>query len=167
MPQNAVKGKKMKRLLFSLLLISAVSGIAYATASVANPAPVPGSWYRSGPVTLGAGLYLVHISTGLTAHAGGSQQTTETPALTEVNEVTTSASSNDSLTMSCKAAGQTRFIENAAATNAIKVYALTPGTVNGIATATGYSVAAGKSALCIATALTATANACNWACVGP
>ena len=159
----------MKRLRFGLLGLLAlfVSVGGYGAASVANPFPPPATWYRASSVSLGAGLYFLHISTGLTAHAGGSQQTTETPALTEVNEVVTSASSNDSITMSCKAAGQTRFVENAAASNAIKIYALTPGTVNGIATATGYAVAAGKSAFCIATALTTTANACNWACVGP
>ncbi len=159
----------MKRLLLVpfFAIASLITVYAYATATTANSFPPPDTWYRAGSVSLGKGLYFLNITTGLTAHAGGSQQTTETPALTEVNEVTTSASSNDSLTLSCKAAGQTRFLENAASSNAVKAYALTPGTINGIATATGYSIAAGKAALCLATATTTTANACNWLCVGP
>lgn len=156
----------MKRLLLALLLILPVSAGVYA-ASTANPFPVAGTWYRAGPVTFGAGVYLVHITTGLTAKAGGGQQTSESPTLTEVDEVTTVASGNDSVTMACKAAGQTRFITNAAASNSLKLYAISPGTINGIATATGYTLAVGKATSCVATALTTTASACNWLCVGP
>ena len=144
---------------FAALVISVV-------ALADNGPPVPGTWYRSGPVTFGAGFYLTHISAALTAFAGGGQQTTAT-TVTEVNQFTTVASANDSVTLSCTAPGQTRLIANSAASNALKIYALTPGKVNGIATATGYSLAAGKGALCFAVATTATANACDWGCVGP
>lgn len=155
----------MKRIIFAVATLFCLT-TAYA-ATTANPFPPPGTWYRAGPVSLGAGLYFLHITTALTAKAGGTQQAAESPAVTEVNEFTTVASANDSLTLGCNAAGQSRFIENAAASNAMKIFAVTPGTVNGIATATGYSLAAGKSALCVATAATTTAKACNWMCVGP
>jgi hypothetical protein len=153
----------MKRFwIVSLLLIS---GVAFATTQTGSP--VPGTWFRSGPVTLGAGLYLTHISTALTALAGGAQASTESPTVTEVNQFSTVASGNDSLTLGCDAAGKTRVIGNSAASNAMKIFAITPGTVNGIATATGYSLAAGKAALCVAVVKTSTANACNWICAGP
>jgi hypothetical protein len=166
MPQNAVKGFHMKRLLLALLLILPVSA-GVCAASTANSFPVPGTWYRSGGVTFGGGVYLVHITTALTAKASGGQQTTETPTVTEVNEFTTVANANDSLTMSCKAAGQTKYIENAASANSMQIFSVTPGTINGIATGTGYALAHGKAAVCIATALTTTAGVCNWMCVGP
>jgi hypothetical protein len=152
---------------YIVLGVCASLAVLSAIALAAGGPPVPGTWYRSGPVSLGAGLYFTHITAALTAKAGGGQQTTESPTVTEVNQFTTVASANDSLTLSCNAAGQTRFITNAAASNAMKIFALTPGKINGIATATGYSLAAGKSALCIADVATSTTNACDWGCVGP
>lgn len=158
---------KTKLKFLSIIFLLAGSASVYATATTAVPFPPPGTWYRPGGVSLGSGLYFLHITTGLTATAGGAQGTTQTPTVTEVNEFTTVTSSGDSLTLTCDAAGKTRFIENAAATNAMKIFSVTPGTINGISTGTGYSLAAGKAALCVATAKTTTANVCNWACVGP
>lgn len=149
-----------------VLLLSFLFALSVGIAFAASGPPVPGSWYREGPVTLGSALYFTDITAGITAFAGGGQQSTAT-TLTEVNQVTTVASANDSLTMSCAAAGRTRFITNAASANALKIYALSPGKINGVATGTGYTLAAGKSALCVAEVLTSTASACDWGCIGP
>lgn len=154
----------MKR--FGLIIgFLAVAGVAFATTQTG--APVSGSWFRAGDVTLGKTLYLTHISTALTALAGGAQASSESPTVTEVNQFSTVASSGDSLTLGCTAAGQTRIVGNSAASNAMKIFAKSPGTVNGIATATGYSLAAAKAAVCVSVATTSTANACNWICAGP
>jgi hypothetical protein len=157
----------MKRIVLPVAILTLFIAVGVRATTTSVGAPVSGTWYRSGSITLGQGLFLTQLSTALTATAGGGQKTTAQPAVTEVNQFSTVASSNDSLTLSCQAAGQTIVISNAASSNAMKIFALTPGKVNGIATATGYSLAAGKSALCVAVLATATTNACDWGCVGP
>lgn len=148
----------------AVILGVGIVGVAFAAAGP----PVPNSWYRAGNVSLGQLLYFTNISSSLTAVAGGAQGASALPAgQAEVTRIGTVASSNDSTTLSCTADGQTQFIQNAAASNATKVFAISPGKINGIATNTGYSLAAGKAALCLAVATTATANACDWLCVGP
>ncbi len=145
-----------------ILITVAALSVAIGVSAIAGGPPAPGTWYRSGSITLGQGLHFTDILAAQTALAGGAQATTAT-TLSQVTEYTTVTSNNDSVTLPAPVApyGRTRFISNSAASNAIKIFVITPGTVNGITTATGYSLAAGKTALCIE--LTAT----NWGCVGP
>lgn len=146
---------------FSVLVASIGLGVAGAYALGAGP-PTPGTWFRAGPVSFGSGFHLTDITNTITALAGGAQSATATN-LTIVDDVTTVASSNDSITLPAPLApyGRQIFISNSAASNALKLFVVTPGTVNGIATATGYSLAAGKAAHCISVSST------NWQCAGP
>lgn len=149
----------MRKIILGVLFgLSVTAGVAFAVG-----APAPGTWYRQGSVTLGAGLHFTDIANALTALAGGAQAATATSTLAEVSEFTTVASGNDSATLPTPVSpyGRTRFIFNSASTNAMKIFAVTPTTVNGITTATGYALAAGKGALCVELSAT------NWGCVGP
>lgn len=147
----------MRKIIFGLIIGLGIVGIAEAVGP-----PAPGTWYRAGAVSLGAGLHFTDISSALTALVGGAQSASATTT-SEVNYYNTVGSANDSATLAAPVApyGRTRFIVNAAASNAMKIFAVSPATINGIATATGYSLAAGKSALCIELSAT------QWGCVGP
>lgn len=150
------------RLKTAFLLVGLALGSTITYSAFANGPPYPGTWFRSGSVTFGEYLHFTDITNTITALAGGAQSATAT-TLTAVNEVTVVASSNDSITLGTPVApfGRIRIITNSAASNALKIFGVTPVTINGISTATGYVLSAGKSALCISVSAT------NYACVGP
>jgi hypothetical protein len=154
--------KKMKNLKTKVIIAALVGSFAVAFAAFADGPPFPATWYRAGSVTFGKFIHLTDIKNTITALAGGAQSATAT-TLQAVNEVTVVASSNDSITLPTPVSpfGINFFITNSAASNALKIFGVTPVTINGIGTATGYSLAAGKAAHCISVSAT------NYACVGP
>lgn len=82
----------------------------------------------------------------ITAFAGGGR-TSAVPLTTNLNRVTTVGTAADSVALPAAVGGQSITIINAAATNAMQVFAAvnTSDTINGVAAATGISVAAGKT----------------------
>ena len=111
------------------------------------------------PVTqygVGAGLVDMGLITdgwgftytaAITATAGGGRANA-VPLVNMVNQVTTVATAADSVALPPAYGGQTIVVVNAAATNAAQVFAAvgTSDTINGVAAATGVSLAAGKAA---------------------
>lgn len=78
----------------------------------------------------------------LTAHSGGGQGSAL--ALTkQINNVATVAAPADSVKLPVSVAGRTITIINSAATNAMQVFGAGTDTINGVATGTGVSQAAG------------------------
>lgn len=145
------------------IIAAAFCSLVLGVAAIAAGPPTPGSWYRAGLVSFGSGVHFTDITTSITALAGGGQSATATSGLSLVNQVTTVASANDSITLPAPVApyGRNRFIGNSASTNALKIYVVTPGTINGLATATGYTLAAGKATRCI------DVSATDVLCAGP
>lgn len=91
-------------------------------------------------------------TTGIVALAGGGR--TGAPVLNlGSNEIITVASAADSVVLPKLSLGAVVFVVNAAATNALQVFANGSDTINGTAGATGVSQAAGKSALYVASDL--------------
>lgn len=85
-------------------------------------------------------------TTGLVAKAGGGR--TGAPVLNlGSNEIITVASASDSVVLPSAVPGSVVFVVNAAAVNAMQVFAAGSDTINGTAGATGVSQAAGKSAI--------------------
>ncbi len=80
--------------------------------------------------------------TGITAYAGGGQ-TNAYALTTRVNNVTTVASAGDSIRLQAIPLGKVVWVMNNGA-NAMQVYGAGTNTINGIATATGISQAAGS-----------------------
>lgn len=97
-----------------------------------------------------AGLAMGVIETGLTAHAGGGQGSAlALTASKSVSVVTTVGSAADSVSLPlATGSGITRVVANAAAANSMQLFGAGTDTINGVATATGIAIAAGKSALC-------------------
>ncbi|MHB8388049.1 MAG: hypothetical protein ACYDBH_00545 [Acidobacteriaceae bacterium] len=111
-----------------------------------------GQWYASAAAAMGATvntnlLTLSGIETGLTAHAGGGQASALALSATKsVHEVTTVATAADSVALpAATGSGVFHFVKNSAAANSMQVFAVTPSTIDGVATGTGVAVAAGKS----------------------
>jgi hypothetical protein len=84
------------------------------------------------------------VATGVTAKAGGTQDGT---LLTAANNfISVCATAADSVVLPASApVGAAVFVRNDGAKNA-QVFAVTPGTINGAATATGVSLTAASSA---------------------
>lgn len=102
------------------------------------------------------GLNLTNLTTGITAHAGGGQaDATQLSAL--VNVVDTVATAADSVKLPAPTVvGQVVIVSNTAAA-AAQVFGSGTDTINGVATATGVSLAAGKTGIYIATTIGAAA----------
>jgi hypothetical protein len=90
------------------------------------------------------GLGQTTVATGITAHAGGGQASA-TQLTARINEVTTVATAADSVKLPVATPGETVTAINTTAT-AMQVFGTTPDTINGVATGTGVSVPAGKTA---------------------
>lgn len=112
----------------------------------------------SGGTAGSANSSLTSVSTGLTAHSGGTQAAA-LQLVAAINEVTTVAAANDSVALPLAVAGMQVLVENAAATNSMQVYGAGTDTINAVATATGVAQAAGKSGLYFCTK---SAPAGNW-----
>jgi hypothetical protein len=131
-----------------------------ASASVSLPAGTiasfycftAGAWFTSLKAALGAvaSLSVAALSfsaaNALTAHAGGGQGSAL--ALSSiVNRVTTVATAADSVKLPPATVGGFQVVFNKAASNAMQVFGAGTDTINGVATGTGVSLAAGKGAL--------------------
>lgn len=133
--------------------VATATGVAQmANSSVLYVSSVAGKWFSIG-LGLGvvASLPTASYSNALTAHAGG----TQAAALllpSAINNVTTVASAADSVKLPASAAGLNIIVVNSAATNAMQVYGSGTDTINGVATATGVSQAAGTVVTYVCTA---------------
>lgn len=87
------------------------------------------------------------IETGLTAHAGGTQAAALALSTTKsFHEVTTVGSAADSVALpAATGSGNIHWVKNSAAANSMQVYGQATETIDGVASATGVAVAAGKS----------------------
>ena len=98
------------------------------------------------------GLNLTNLTTGITAYAGGGQ-TDATPLTALVNVLGTVGTAADSVKLPAPTkVGQVVYISNTTATSAT-VYGAGTDTINGVATATGVALAAGKTGMYIATTI--------------
>lgn len=100
-------------------------------------------------LSLSGFLKLGNIASSLTAHSGGGQASAL--ALTKpVNVVSTVAVAADSVKLPASTGkGQVVIVSNQAAANSMQLFGAGTDTINGVATATGIAVAAGKTALCV------------------
>lgn len=92
---------------------------------------------------------------GLTAHAGGGQASA-LQLSGRYASITVVGSAADSVKLPAATLGATFNLSNDAAANALQMFGLGTDTINGIATATGISLAAGLGAQCVCT------KAGNW-----
>lgn len=92
-----------------------------------------------------AGIWQYSNTTGITAFAGGGQ-TNATQLTTVINRIITVATAADSVKLPVAVAGMIVVVINASS-NACQVFGTSPATINGVATGTGVSLAAGKTAL--------------------
>lgn len=81
---------------------------------------------------------------GITAFATGGQASA-TQLSAQFNLIGTVATAADSIALPVSAAGRIIYIANRGA-NAVQVFGVTPDTINGVATGTGVSLGANKSA---------------------
>jgi hypothetical protein len=82
----------------------------------------------------------------LTAHSGGGQGSGIVPAVT-INNVTTVAAGNDSMTLPVSAAGMFFLLANSATTNSMNLFPASGETINALSANTAFAVAAGKRVL--------------------
>lgn len=89
------------------------------------------------------------VENTITAHAGGTQAAAY--ALTKgMSRITIVATAADSVTLPVMVAGQMAFVINSDAADAVQVFGAGTATINGVATATGVSLAATKVGIYIA-----------------
>ncbi len=88
---------------------------------------------------------------GLTAHAGGTQAAAlALSGNAAVHLVATVGFANDSVALpAATGSGNIHLVSNQAAANSMQLFGAGTDTINGVATATGVAVAAGKNALCV------------------
>lgn len=98
-----------------------------------------------GAASAPAGIGQTTGADAVAARAGGGQANA-TQLNARINRVTTVATAADSVKLPVSAPGETVTVINAHATNALQVFGTSPDTINGIATGTGVSVPAGKTA---------------------
>lgn len=87
------------------------------------------------------------VETGITAHAGGTQAAALALSATKsVHDVTTVGSAADSVKLPlATGSGNIHWVKNSAAANSLQLYGDGTDTIDGVATATGVAIAAGKS----------------------
>lgn len=117
--------------------------------SISTNLSLSGTLAVAGASTLSAGVALAGIETGLTAHSGGGQGSALALSATKtVHNVTTVAAGNDSVALpAATGSGAVHVVMNSAAANSCQVYGAGTDTINGVATATGVALAAGKAGL--------------------
>ena len=107
-------------------------------------------WVVGGTLNVLPGGYVLEpTQDGIVAHAGGGQaNATQLSAV--INRVTTVATTADSAVMPASVAGWTVTVINSGA-NALQLFGLGTDTINGVASGTGISVAAGvtKTLKCV------------------
>jgi len=89
---------------------------------------------------------LLTTADGLTATPSGTQ-TTSLLLTAVISRVSTVATAADGVRLPPSVAGMQLTVVNGAASNAMQVFGTNPDTINDVATATGVSQAAGKSAI--------------------
>ncbi len=133
--------------------VAAASGVSQMPASATlYMCASAGAWFTNGTGEGFSGsLMTVSYTDGVTAHAGGGRASA-VPITTMITRVTIVASAADSVVLPPAAPGLDLTIINAAATNAMQVFAGGSDTIDGTAGATGVSQAAGKTVQYISTA---------------
>jgi len=137
----------------------AVTGDSTLTGNVScgGTLAVTGASTLTGAVTCSAGLSagtsfaLAGIETSLTAHVGGGQGSALALSATKmIHNVTTVGSANDSVILpAATGSGKIHLIKNSAAANSLQLYAASTETIDGVTSATGVAIAAGKSRLVV------------------
>ena len=113
----------------------------------------PGQWYSNGIGTGYAGSFsTLSFTDAITAKAGGTRPLA-VPITTTISKVSTVANAGDSVILPASSPGVVLQIINAAGANAMQVFAQGNDTIDGIAGATGYSQAAGKTVQYLCTAV--------------
>lgn len=97
------------------------------------------------PTTITGGISGVTPTTGLTAHAGGTQAAA-LALTTGINHITVCATGGDSVRLPVSVAGMQVTVINAGAASA-QVYGAGTDTINAVATATGVALTNGKTAM--------------------
>lgn len=136
-----------------------INGVATATgvAQMANSvvtyfSTAAGTWIALGLGSGYAGNFpTTSYTDAITAHAGGGRASA-VAITTELSRVTTVGTAADSVVLPAAVAGMQLTIINAAASNAMQVFASGSDTIDGTAGATGYSQAAGKTVTYFTTA---------------
>ena len=139
-----------------------INGVASGTgvsqmpgSSVVYNCVAAGAWFTEG---LGVGysntLPTVSYVDGVTAHAGGGRGSAVAIS-TILTRVTTVGTAADSVVLPVAAPGLELTLINAAASNAMQVFANGSDTIDGTAGSTGYSQAAGKTVTYFSTAAAA------------
>jgi hypothetical protein len=122
----------------------------------------------SAPQSLAVPLWLLsqfqNVNLGVTAQAGGGQ-TSATLLEYGYNTVTVVATNADSVKLPPSYAGAMVIIANDDAAQSTTVYGSGIDTVNNVATATGVSLAAGKTCIYIASATGTSSAAANWSTI--
>jgi hypothetical protein len=114
------------------LLIDETNGILYQnTGTRASP-----TW----------SLMVTNSVTDNIASGATQTQTGATQLTTNINDVVTNGVAGNGVRLQPSAAGMEITVSNSSA-NALQVYGTSPDTINGVATATGVSVPAGKTAI--------------------
>lgn len=91
------------------------------------------------------------IETPITAHAGGTQAAGLNLSTTKsFHEVTTVGTAADSVLLpAATGSGNIHWVKNSAAANSLQIFGQATETIDGVASATGVAIAAGKSRLFI------------------
>lgn len=145
-----------------ITLTNSTGNLSTTTGTFSGNVGVAGALTVTGALTNSGGPPIFATAeTGLTAHSGGTQAAALALSATKfIHQVTTVAAGADSVALPAPALGTCHLVVNEAASNSMQVFAVTPATVNGKATATGIAVAAGKGELCCA------ASSTDYACGG-
>lgn len=103
------------------------------------------------PQGLDISLLSVDVETSLTAHAGGTQAAAlALSATVSGHDVTTVGTAADSVKLpAATGSGAVHFVKNSAAANSMQLFGSGTDTIDGVATATGVAIAAGKARLCV------------------
>lgn len=91
------------------------------------------------------------IENTITAHAGGSQAAgLNLSAAKSLHNVTVVGTAADSVLLpAATGSGNIHWVKNSAATNSLQLFGQATETIDGVTSATGVAVAAGKSRICI------------------
>jgi hypothetical protein len=128
-----------------------INGVASATGVPQQPnsivvytSAVLGSWDALGlPFGFSGAYETVSASSGLTAHAGGTQAAALN-LVSAINNVSTVATAGDSVRLPASAAGMAIEVTNSGAAS-MQVYGAGTDTINGVATGTGVAQLPGQS----------------------
>jgi hypothetical protein len=157
-------GTRFERFLNQLARGTLAGSIAGVTATAnevnTNGGVTPGTVSASKTVVAGASkdvdvlvvnLLKVGVETGLTAHAGGTQAAALALSTSKsAHEITTVGTAADSVKLpAATGSGAIHWVKNSAAANSLQLFGSGTDTIDGVATGTGVTIAAGKGRVCI------------------